>query len=129
MSCPICCTWNAHNETCVQVACLACGAVQCHSRGLGHGSCHECHAGMLPGWSRNNNPIDPATLRPMYPLAGEKTSILCGYKGCGEMAVYNNLPGAKPYACKAHGDAVRARVATQRAARDAKLRERMGRRW
>lgn len=122
MSCPKCGTWNAKGETCVQVACLACGAVQCHSYGLGRGACHVCHHGMLPGWSRNNNPPDPATGRPMYPNAMEKTSVLCTYKGCGEMAVYNNLPGAKPYACKPHGDAVLARQKARREASDARAR-------
>lgn len=121
-NCPDCGTWNGTGAACLKVKCLACGAEQCHSRGLGRGACHVCHFGMLPGWSRNNNPIDPATGRPAYPNAGEKTSILCSYAGCPEMAVYNSLPGSKPVACKKHGDAVVARENKKRDERRARWR-------
>jgi hypothetical protein len=52
---------------CSRAVCLACGTPQCHSNGLGNGTCGVCYVGLLPGWSGSDRP--------------------CGYKGCGERAV------------------------------------------
>ena len=110
MSCPLCNTWNLSGETCVQVRCLACRVEQCYSNGRSRGSCRYCHAGMLPGWSGSNNP----DIEGRAPGCIVRTDIRCTYKGCGEMAVYNNLPGAKRVACKVHGDGILARKRDRR---------------
>jgi len=104
MSCPVCNTWNTTGQACVQVRCLACNAEQCHSRGLGRGTCSICYRGMLPGWSGNNNPDQPGRYS-----SSVRTDVRCQYKGCDEMAVYTSLPGPKDKACKFHGDAIVAR--------------------
>lgn len=73
---------------CTQVACMACGTVQCHGNGSARGACRECRFGMLPGWSGN--------------AAGQP----CRYRGCPNPAVYLDLPGGKARACKVHGDRI-----------------------
>lgn len=89
--CTICQTWRATPGTCQQVACLACGTVQCHSNGTARGTCRHCYFGRLPGWSFSHAPK------------------VCQYKGCVQAPVYAWLPGSKAHCCKAHGDQVLAR--------------------
>ena len=72
----------------MQVKCRACGAVQCHGNGAGNGRCNICHYGRLPGWSFHTH------------------SHACAYKGCGEPAVYADLPGSKKDCCSKHGKAI-----------------------
>lgn len=95
--CSICGTTTINQQTgqtqCAQVACLACGTVQCHSHGLARGTCRTCYYGRLPGWS---------TLT---------CSAVCTFKGCERPAVFRGLPGAKRDACLTHGAAVLARRA------------------
>lgn len=105
MNCPQCQVWNPDGRTCEQVACLACGTVQCHSHGRARGTCRSCLYGMLPGWSGSNNPEGPHR----YVGAIARNDILCSYKHCGEPAVYRGLPGARAIACRAHGERVIAR--------------------
>lgn len=123
MACPKCRTWNTNNQTCVQVRCLACDTEQCHSHGRSNGSCKHCHYGMLPGWSRNNNPDREGH----YPLSSIRNDVLCSYKGCGKPAVYGNLPGQKQVACQGHGDKVVARQKERRAKKAAQRRLRWAR--
>ena len=73
---------------CVQVACMACGTVQCHGNGSARGTCGTCRYGMLPGWS------------------GNARGQACSYKGCPEPAVYRDVGRGKDRACKAHGDRI-----------------------
>lgn len=110
-TCTICGTTtipqDGRTTQCSQVACLACGAVQCHSRGSARGCCSVCYFGRLPGWSFMNS------------------ARTCQYQGCTEPAVYAYLPGSKRNACKAHGDRVLANRAAKREARQ----EQLGRRY
>ncbi len=99
--CPDCQTWRATPGRCQQIACRACGAVQCHSHGTARGCCSVCYFGRLPGWSFS---YAPAT---------------CQYAGCREPNVYAYLPGNRKHCCKVHGDAVIARQASKRAERQA----------
>jgi hypothetical protein len=102
--CDLCGTWRARPGQCLQIACLACGAVQCHAYGLARGCCHVCHFGRLPGWSFSWR---PAT---------------CQFKGCTEPCVYAYLPGSKHDCCKAHGLAIIARLGERRERRQAARR-------
>jgi hypothetical protein len=77
MPCRICKTWWGQPSApgqCEQVACLACGAVQCMGNGSCRGTCAICYFGMLPGWSGNDQG------RP------------CAYKGCANKIVSRYAP-------------------------------------
>jgi hypothetical protein len=89
--CDLCHTWRTTPGRCQQIACLACGTVQCHSNGTARGCCKACYFGRLPGWSFN---YVPAT---------------CQYTGCTAPNVYAFLPGSKKHCCKHHGDQIIAR--------------------
>lgn len=97
--CPLCQTWRPSPGQCQQIACSACGAVQCHSNGLGRGCCKVCYWGRLPGWSFSHHPST------------------CQYKGCTEPAVYAYLPGSKHDCCLTHGRQVIERLNTKRTER------------
>lgn len=79
---------------CTQVACMACGTVQCHANGSARGTCRTCHRGMLPGWS------------------GNQPGQACSYKGCKEPAVYRDMPRGKSRVCATHGAAMLQRKAS-----------------
>lgn len=107
--CDLCHSWRPNPGRCQQIACLACGAVQCHSRGLARGCCHVCYFGRLPGWSFSHHPTT------------------CTVKGCTEPAVYAYLPGSKKDCCLTHGRAILARQEARRAERQAKVQRLYGR--
>jgi hypothetical protein len=94
--CDLCYTWRATPGRCLQIACTACGAVQCHSNGLARGCCKVCHFGRLPGWSFSYR------------------STTCQYKGCNKPAVYAFLPGTRQDCCLEHGRAILERRAAKR---------------
>ena len=99
--CDLCGTWRGNQTSdCKQVACLACGTIQCFSNGTARGCCRSCYYGRLPGWSHR--------------------VATCEYKGCNAVAVYSYLPGNHHNACKTHGGLVLDRQRQQRDARQAK---------
>ena len=104
--CSICHCWRATPGHCQQIACLACGTVQCHSNGSARGCCKVCYFGRLPGWSFMGHPR------------------VCTVKGCTAEPVYAYLPGSKKDCCKAHGDAILGRLRTRREATQAKYARR-----
>ena len=94
--CDRCQTWRPTPGRCLQIACLACGMVQCQSNGLARGCCRHCHYGRLPGWSFMGHPS------------------ICQFKGCVEPTVYAYLPGSKHDCCLAHGQAILTRQTAKR---------------
>ena len=94
--CPLCASWRATPGQCQQIACRACGTVQCHRHGLSRGTCHSCYYGRLPGWSFNHHPT------------------ICQYQGCTQEAVYAYLPGNRTDCCLEHGRMILERQAVRR---------------
>ena len=90
-TCSLCPTWRSTPGQCLQVACRACGTIQCFSNGTARGCCRHCSYGRLPGWSFLYCPS------------------VCTVKGCTQSVVYSFLPGGKKHTCKEHGDAILAR--------------------
>lgn len=97
--CDLCHTWRATPGRCLQIACLACGTIQCHSNGTARGCCHHCYFGRLPGWAFGHHPST------------------CTVKGCQTPAVYAYLPGAKKDCCLVHGKAILDRQQARRVAK------------
>jgi hypothetical protein len=82
MGCTFCGSMRS-SQDCEAVACLGCGAVQCHGNGLGRGTCRACHYGILPGWSGSD--------------------CRCSYKGCASRATFRYVPRVGNV-CAAHAE-------------------------
>lgn len=85
---------RSDNCDCPVVACLLCGARQCHGNGGTNGTCSICYNGWLPGWSRRGGGAIP-----------------CGYVKC-ELPAVADAPRVG-CVCSGHADRAKLRIGSR----------------